>query len=129
MTAYASKEAMEETLTRSFELMQSDAAFHEGTKKAHLSIGFEIDDLDLTFVIKLDHGSVAAALGASPEEADVELAMSSDAYDRMFTGQLSPMKAALFGDLAFSGDIPAATKLQGLLPEMIRIYKKAKLAE
>ena len=128
MTAYATKEAMQEALTRSFELMRSDAPFRQGTQKAHLSIGFEIDDLDLTFVIALDHGIVATTLGGSPEDADVQLAMSSEAYDRIFTGELSPMKAALFGDLSFSGDIPAATRLQGLLPEMIRVYTQAKTA-
>ncbi len=126
MTAYATPESMSEMLTRSFGLMQSDAAFQEGTKKAHLSIGFEIEDLDLSFVIALDHGQVTATLGTCPDDADVQLALSSDAYDRMFTGELSPMKAALFGELSFSGDIPAATKLQGLLPEMIRVYSQAK---
>jgi hypothetical protein len=46
MTAYATKESMEETLTRTFELVQTDETFPEGTKKAHFSISLEIDDLD-----------------------------------------------------------------------------------
>ncbi len=126
MAAFASKEAMETTLERNFELMKTDAAFREGTKKSHLSIGFEIDDLYVTFVLAFDHGNVTSTMPADPEEADVQLAMSSDAYDRMFTGELNPMKAALSGELAFAGDIPSAMSLQGLLPEMIRIYKLAK---
>ncbi len=129
MTAYASKQAMETTLTRSFELMQSDTAFREGTKKAHLSIGFEIDDLDLKFILAFDHGAMTSALDADPEEADVQLSLSSDAYDRMFTGELNPMKAALSGELAFAGNIPAAMGLQSLLPEMIRIYQIAKAGQ
>ncbi len=127
MTAYASKQAMEVTLTRTFELMQRDPVFREGTQKAKLSISFEIDDLDLTYTLIVDHGIVTARFGASPDEAELQLTMSSDGYDRLFTGKLNPMKGMLFGDIAATGNIVAGRKLQGLLPEMIRVYKKAKL--
>ncbi len=126
MTAFASKEEMETTLKRSFELMEHDARFCEATQKTQLGIGFEIDDLGITFVVSIHHGQVIGELGASPDEADVQLSLSSDSYDRMFTGNLGPTRAALFGQLAISGDIPKARKLQGLLPDMIRLYKKAK---
>ncbi len=129
MTAYASKEAMEATLRRTFELMQRDPAFREGTQKAKLTISFEIDDLGLTYTLMVDHGSVATRFDAPPEEAELQLTMSSDGYDRLFTGKLNPMKGMLFGDIAATGNIVAGRKLQGLLPNMIRVYKKAKLVQ
>ncbi len=126
MTAYATKDAMETTLRRTFELMQSDPAFCEGTQKAKLTISFEIDDLGLTYTLVVDHGKVIAQFDAAPDEAELQLTMSSDGYDRLFTGKLNPMKGMLFGDIAATGNIVAGRKLQGLLPEMIRVYKKAK---
>ncbi len=126
MAAYATRQDMESVLARTFELMKTDTAFQNGTKKTRLSIGFEIEDLELPFVIHLDQGTILSQIDTDPEEADVQLAMSSDAYDRMFSGDLNPLQAALNGELSFAGNIPSAMSLQGLLPEMIRIYKLAK---
>jgi putative sterol carrier protein len=118
---------MQEVLTRTFELMKKDEVFTEGTKKAKLTISFEIDDLGLTYTMWVDYGTVMTKFGVSPGQADLQLAMSSDGYDRLFTGKLNPMKGMLFGDIAAVGNIAAGRKLQGLLPDMIRAYKKAKL--
>ncbi len=126
MTAFASKEAMATVLKRTFDLMQQDPVFQEGTKKAKLSISFEIDDLGLTYTMKVDHGTTTTEFGAPPDQAELQLTMSSDGYDRLFTGKLNPMKGMLFGDIAATGNVVAGRKLQGLLPEMIRVYKKAK---
>jgi putative sterol carrier protein len=126
MSAYASKQSMETTLTRMFDLMQNDAEFREGTKKARLTVSFEITDLDLLFLLSFDHGVITANLAAAPDEAEAELSMTSDAYDRMFSGTLVPLQAALNGELAFSGNVAAAMGLQGILPAMIRAYKAAK---
>ncbi len=129
MAAYPSKEAMERTLSKSFELMSTDKAFQEGTVKTHLSIGFEIEDLDLTFVLRFEQGHMTCEMGASPEGTDFQLSLSSDVYDRMFSGKLNPVQAALFGQLGFSGNVPAAMSLQSHLPQMIRIYRQAKTAQ
>lgn len=126
MTAYTSQTTMEAALARMCELMQNDAAFREGTKKAHLSVSFEITDIDFVYLLAFDQGTVTGKPSAAPDEADVELSMSSDAFDRMFSGALIPMQAALTGELAFSGDVAAAMGLQGLLPRMISAYKAAK---
>lgn len=126
MAAYKTKESMEATLTQMFDLMRNDAAFQDGTKKARLKVSFEITDLDLVFLLAIDRGSVVGKMEAAPDEAQVELSLTSDAYDRMFAGTLPPLEAALTGELSFSGDVAAAMGLQGLLPHMIRVYKLAK---
>ncbi len=127
MAAFASKQEMEPVVERSLELMRTDPTFIAGTKKTHMSLGFEIEDLGITYILKIDGGKIETEMGADPDDADFELALSSDDYDKMFTGKLNPMKAALTGDLYFSGNVKSAMQLQGLLPEMIRIYKKTKL--
>lgn len=126
MTAYADQDALRAALARMFDLMQHDAAFRAGTQKARLSVGFEISDLDLTFVLSFERGNINAQLDALPDAADVQLSLTSDTYDRMFGGELAPLQAALAGDLAFAGNIAAAMGLQSLLPEMIRVYKNAR---
>lgn len=128
MAAYENKETMESTLTRMCELMKSDVAFREGTSKSHLTVSFEITDLDFTYLFAFDHGQVSGRVPAKSDEAEVELSLTSDAYDRMFGGTLVPMQAALTGELSFSGDVAAAMGLQSLLPPMIRAYKAAKEA-
>jgi len=126
MPAYETKEAMEQVLTRMFDLMRHDDKMRQGTQKTRLSVGHEITDLDLTFVLTFDHGQCHGELGGAPDDADIQLSLTSEAYDRLFSGQLNAMQAALSGELAFSGNVASAMGLQGLLPEMIRIYKAAK---
>jgi putative sterol carrier protein len=79
-------------------------------------------------MLEFDRGRVSTRLGAAPDEAEVELSMTSDAYDRMFGGSLAPLEAALNGELSFSGNVASAMGLQGILPQMIRAYKAAKEA-
>jgi putative sterol carrier protein len=126
MATYETKEAMEQVLVRMFDLMKNDDKMREGTKKTRLSVGHEITDLDLTFVLTFDHGQCRGELGGAPDDADIQLSLTSEAYDRLFTGQLNATRAAVSGELAFSGNVASAMGLQGLLPETIRVYKAAK---
>jgi putative sterol carrier protein len=52
--------------------------------------------------------------------------MDSDIFDGMFTGQVNAAKAAMKGDLAFSGNVAAAMRLQSLMDDFKRIYLQAK---
>ncbi len=128
MTAYATKADMEDVLKRVFALQETDAAFRQAAKKVRLSLSWEIDDLDIVYIITFDKGAVTTQLPANPKEAEVHIRMSSDTYDRMFKGKLSPVRANLFGQMKVTGNVLGARALEGLLPSMIHIYKQAKAA-
>ncbi|HIE38414.1 MAG TPA: hypothetical protein EYP77_04980, partial [Anaerolineae bacterium] len=47
-------------------------------------------------------------------------------FDRIFSGKLNPAKAAMKGDLAFSGNAATAMRFQSTLSDFIRLYRQAK---
>jgi len=108
------------------ELAQADEALIQASKGKNLTISYEFPDLDVFFYTNFRDGEVEAGLGELEEDADIYLTMDSDIFDGMFTGKVNAAKAAMKGDLAFSGNVAAAMRLQGLMDDFKRIYLKAK---
>jgi len=123
---YESREDLEKVLGRLAELIQTDPAFIEASKGKNLVVAMEFPDLEVFFHTRFQDGTVAAGLGEPEEEPTVELVMDSDVFDRIFSGKLNPAKAAMKGDLAFSGNAAAAMKFQKTLSDFIRLYQQAK---
>ncbi|HHS96967.1 MAG TPA: SCP2 sterol-binding domain-containing protein, partial [Chloroflexi bacterium] len=98
----------------------------EASKGKNLVVAMEFPDLEVFFHTRFQDGEVTAAVGEPEEEPTVELVMDSDVFDRIFSGKLNPAKAAMKGDLAFSGNAAAAMKFQGTLSDFIRLYQQAK---
>jgi len=86
----------------------------------------EIEDLDLFFYTHFQDGQFTGGLGEFTGEAMVELSMSSEVFDGMFSGELDATAAAMSGELAFSGDVSAAMGLQSLQDDMNRVYLVAR---
>lgn len=124
MPTFETPEEMERVLRKMAEMAQSDEALVEASQGKHLTISYEFPDLDLFFYTNFLDGKVEAGLGEF-EDADVQLTMDSDIFDGMFTGTVNAAKAAMKGDLAFSGNVAAAMRLQGLMGDFQRIYKQA----
>ena len=125
MPTFETAEEMQEVLRAMAELMQADAALLQASKGKNLTIGYEFPDLDVFFYTNFLDGIVEAGL-YEWEDADVQLTMDSDIFDGMFTGKVNAAKAAMKGDLAFSGNVAAAMRLQSLMDDFKRIYLQAK---
>jgi putative sterol carrier protein len=117
---------MEEVIGRWLELIPDDEAIIEGCQGYDVSVEFEVEDLDLCFYTHFDDGSFSGGLGEFPGEAMVELCMSSEVLDGMFSNELDATTAAMSGDLAFEGDVSAAMGLQSLQEDLNRLYLVAR---
>ncbi|MEM4723517.1 MAG: SCP2 sterol-binding domain-containing protein [Candidatus Hadarchaeum sp.] len=125
MPAFQTPEELNQVLAKMAELMPSDAALIQASKGKTLTMNFEFPDMDAFFYIRFLDGKVEAGLGEL-EESDMQLTMDSDIFDGMFTGKVNAAKAAMKGDLAFSGNVAAAMRLQSLMDDFKRIYLQAR---
>jgi len=125
MPTFETREDLEKVLIKMAELAQSDEAMIKAAKGKHLTISYEFPDLDVFFHTNFLAGKIEAGLGEE-EDADVELVLDSDIFDGMFSGTINAAKAAMKGDLAFSGNVAKAMRLQGLMGDFQRIYLQAK---
>ncbi len=125
MPAFQTSEELSQVLAKMAELMQSDSALIQASKGKSLTMSFEFPDMDAFFYIRFLDGEIEAGLGEL-EESDMQLTMDSDIFDGMFTGKVNAAKAAMKGDLAFSGNVAAAMRLQNLMDDFKRIYLQAR---
>ena len=126
MATFDTPEELTKVLSKMAELAQADEALIQASKGKNMTISYEFPDLDVFFYTNFRDGEVEAGLGELEEDADIYLTMDSDIFDGMFTGKVNAAKAAMKGDLAFSGNVAAAMRLQGLMDDFKRIYLKAK---
>ena len=126
MTVYETAEEMEKVVTRWLEMIADDRPIAEGCAGYDVSVEFEIEDLDLFFYTHFNDGSFSGGIGNFPGESMVELCMSSEVFDGMFSGELDATTAAMSGDLAFAGDVSAAMGLQSLQEDLNRLYLVAR---
>ena len=126
MATFDTPEELTKVLSKMAELAQADEALIQDSKGKNMTISYEFPDLDVFFYTNFRDGEVEAGLGELEEDADIYLTMDSDIFDGMFTGKVNAAKAAMKGDLAFSGNVAAAMRLQGLMDDFKRIYLKAK---
>jgi putative sterol carrier protein len=125
MSVFETAEQMTQVLSRMAELAQADGALIKASQGKKLTMAYEFPDLNVFFYTNFLDGQVQAGLGEL-EDSDVYLTMDSDVFDGMFTGKVNAAKAAMKGDLAFSGNVAAAMRLQSLMDDFKRIYLQAK---
>ena len=125
MPTFQTAEQMTKVLSRMAELAQADAALIKASQGKKLTMAYEFPDLNVFFYTNFLDGKVEAGLGEL-EDSDIYLTMDSDVFDGMFTGKVNAAKAAMKGDLAFSGNVAAAMRLQSLMDDFKRIYLQAK---
>jgi len=126
MAGYESAGDMEKVIARWLGLIPADRAIKEGCEGYDVSVEFEVEDLDFFFYVHFRDGDFSGGLGEFPGEAMVELCMSSEVFDGMFSGELDATTAAMSGDLAFAGDVAAAMGLQTLQDDLNRLYLVAR---
>jgi putative sterol carrier protein len=126
MAGYDSAEEMESVIARWLASIPGDKEISEGSEGYDVSVEFEVEDLDSFFYLHFNDGEFSGGLGEFPGEAMVELCLSSEVFDGMFSGELDATTAAMSGDLAFAGDVSVAMGLQSLQDDLNRLYLAAR---
>jgi autoinducer 2 (AI-2) kinase len=108
------------------EKLKTDPQLAESSRGKDVILRFTAKDIDQTFYMSFVDGTVDAGLGESPVEANVNLKMSADILDGMFTGRINANRAAMTGKLSFSGDTRKAMSLQRFMKGISRMYQEAR---
>lgn len=91
-----------------------------------VTLHFNLSDLNEAFWLRVREGAVTAGRGAPDAEAEVQLRLSADVFDGMFTNRLNPMQAAMEGRISFSGDTAKAMSLQEFQGDLSNLYQQAR---
>jgi autoinducer 2 (AI-2) kinase len=91
-----------------------------------VTLHFNLLDLNEAFWFRVREGSVTAGRGAPDAEAEVQLRLSADVFDGMFTNRLNPMQAAMEGRISFAGDTAKAMSLQEFQADLSNLYQEAR---
>ncbi|MCJ7624091.1 MAG: class II aldolase/adducin family protein, partial [Anaerolineaceae bacterium] len=108
------------------EKLKTDPQLTESSQGKDVILHFTAKDIDQTFYISFVDGTVDAGLGEPPVEPNVNLKMSADILDGMFTGRINANRAAMTGKLSFSGDTRKAMSLQRFMKGISRMYQEAR---
>ena len=87
-------------------------------KKTDSVFSFSLTDTKTEYFLDLKNGSGSCGQGKSPAAADATLSMSSDNFNKMFSGQLKPAQAFMSGKLKISGNMGKAMKLEKLMGQL-----------
>jgi autoinducer 2 (AI-2) kinase len=98
-------------------------SFAEGR---HVTVRYELNDVDLSFYTSFDQGAVRCGVGDPPEKPQVTLKMKAELLDKLFTGRENGPKAAMSGKLSFIGDTIKAMSLQRIQKDLNRLYTEAR---
>lgn len=118
--------AARDQMTRLLQRFTEGLRVHEGLRAfsqgKHTLIHFILTDLELSFYVNCQDGTVEAALGAPPTPPDVTLKLRAALLDGIFTGRVNAVRAAMSGQLSFSGDTAKAMAFQRIQKEIGDLY-------
>jgi putative sterol carrier protein len=113
-----------EVLQKFCELCPKDSALQNFAKRRKMNVYFRITDSGDQFHMVFNDGTVASGEGAPPNSPDLVLSMSSKTLNDLMTGKLHGETAVMSGALYVS-DEWKAMDMQGILGDLIRLYKQA----
>jgi ribulose-5-phosphate 4-epimerase/fuculose-1-phosphate aldolase/putative sterol carrier protein len=87
---------------------------------------YALIDANLEFHMIFESGVVKADMGAPPGESDLTLATKAAIFDKMFTGRIDAVTAAMTGKMKFSGDIHKAMQMQQIQKDIMQIYSEVR---
>jgi ketol-acid reductoisomerase len=78
------------------------------------------------FHLGFHQGTITGGLGDPPTPAQVQLTLSPTTLDGMFTNRLNPARAAMSGDITFTGEARLALSIQRVQKDLTRLYSEAR---
>ena len=126
MPAIRSKDTLDTLVRRWIQLLQADPQVASAIQDLNLCVGLDVDDVHAQYHLAFRGGKVAGAAGPDPAGATISLAMTSEVFDGLFSGQEDGAALAMSGKLAFSGDTTAGMGLMGAMDNLSSAYKAAR---
>jgi sugar (pentulose or hexulose) kinase/phosphoglycerate dehydrogenase-like enzyme/ribulose-5-phosphate 4-epimerase/fuculose-1-phosphate aldolase/putative sterol carrier protein len=117
---------LEKILSEFLTNSEKDPAFVDFSANRVFSMHYSLTDANLEFNTTFENGTVKAGLGAPAGKADLTLKMKADIFDRMMTGKINAMGAAMSGKMKFTGDTGKAMQMQRIQKDMMRLYTEAR---
>jgi autoinducer 2 (AI-2) kinase len=118
------REKMQRLLEAFVEAIVADPELARRAGGGHdVTLHFVVSDLGQAFHFGFRGGALLGGMGPPAGSADVQLELSADLLDGMFTGRRNAMQAAMNGELSFSGDTAKAMTLQHLNADLGRLYQ------
>merc|ERR1719322_1967525 len=87
-------------------------------KKTDSVFSFSLTDTKTEYFLDLKNGAGSCGAGKASVDADATLSMTSDNFNKMFSGQLKPAQAFMSGKLKISGNMGKAMKLEKLMGQL-----------
>lgn len=123
-------EQLEAVIRRFLSLASHDAALQGFAENRDLDTHYVLfqaeEEAPHSFYLGFHQGIVTGELGAPPAPAQVQLTLSPATLDGMFTSTLNPARAAMSGEITFSGDARTALTVQRIQKDLIRLYSEAR---
>ncbi len=104
----------------------ADEAIAAFSKNKKVTVRYQITDLPIGFHMCFVGHPVRCALGAPPHKPELTLKMKAQVFDDVMTERISGMKAAMSGQMAFSGNTMKAMSLQRIQKDLNRCYQAAR---
>merc|ERR1719158_312967 len=109
----ASADPIEEIFSKITGVLNEDLV-----KKTDSVFSFSLTDTKAEYFLDMKNGSGSCGAGKAPVDADATLSMSSENFNKMFSGQLKPATVFMSGKLKISGNMGKAMKLEKLMGQL-----------
>jgi ketol-acid reductoisomerase len=121
-----SEAQLEQVLRAFLDDLPTDPALQSFSQGRRLTVNYVLTDVGLEFHMGFADGTVIAGIGAPSSPAEVRLETTSDVLDGMLSGRLNAMRAAMTGQLSFSGEARLALGVQQIQDDLKRLYSQAR---
>jgi len=106
-------------------IMSQDEQVKAKTSSKEISFQITFKDNEESCYLNFNKGQIDADLGAYPPGASVNLRMPIEIFDGMMMGTVNGAKAAMTGQMSFTGDVRKAMSMQSILNLMMSSYQAA----
>jgi len=105
--------------------MSQDPEVKAKTASKDISFQITFKDNEESCYLYFNKGEIDADLGTYPPGAEVNLRMPIEIFDGMMTGAVNGAKAAMTGQMSFTGNVRKAMSMQSILNLMMSSYQAA----
>jgi len=106
-------------------VMSQDEQVKAKTSSKEISFQITFKDNEESCYLNFNKGEIDADLGTYPPGASVNLRMPIEIFDGMMMGTVNGAKAAMTGQMSFTGDVRKAMSMQSILNLMMSSYQAA----
>jgi ketol-acid reductoisomerase len=103
-----------------------DRALQAFAQGSSITTHYILSEPNTQFYLRFEDGRVTGELGPPPTPAEVCIRAGAEVLDGMLTGRINAMRAAMSGQIAFSGETRRALSVQRIQGDLCRLYQQAR---